>query len=385
MGKVICPWGLITDFVTDAFVGYGIPREDAEICTDVLLESDKRGIESHGCNRFKPIYLDRIKAGIQNPVTNFEIIKETETTAVVDGHNGMGQVIGHKAMQMAIDKAKKYGLGMVAVRNSCHYGIAGYYATQATEQGCICFTGTNARPSVAPTFGVEGMFGTNPLTVGIPSDEKFDFVIDCATSITQNGKIEYYARIGEDVHPGTVIGLDGQPVEGDSGVALKKIRSGEAALTTLGGIGEALGGYKGYGYAMIIELLSAVLQDGSYGKDLDGKDENGNIRPYHLGHFFIAIDTNHFLGEELVRSKAGEILRSIRASKKEPGADRIYTAGEKEYDIWQSRKTSGVPINESVQGEICAVRDALGLDYTFPWEDNYTPYPKKDIKAHIER
>ena len=133
MGKVICPWNLITDFVTDAFVGYGVPREDAEICTDVLLESDKRGIESHGCNRFKPIYIDRIVAGIQQPVTNFEVVKETPTTAVVDGHDGMGQVIGKKAMQMAIDKAKQYGLGMVAVRNSCHYGIAGYYATQATE------------------------------------------------------------------------------------------------------------------------------------------------------------------------------------------------------------------------------------------------------------
>ncbi len=385
MGKVVCPWALITDFVTDAFVGYGIPREDAEICTDVLLESDKRGIESHGCNRFKPIYLDRIKAGIQNPTTNFEIIKETETTAVVDGHDGMGQVIGYKAMQMAIDKAKKYGMGMVAVRNSCHYGIAGYYATQATSQGCIGMTGTNARPSVAPTFGVEGMFGTNPLTMGIPTDEKFDFIIDCATSITQNGKIEYYERIGEDVHPGTVIGLDGKGIEGDSGVALKKIRSGEAALTTLGGIGEALGGYKGYGYAMIIELLSAILQDGWYGKALDGKDENGNIRPYHLGHFFMAIDTNHFLGEELVRAKAGEILRSIRASKKAPGADRIYTAGEKEYDIWQERKNSGVPINESVQKEICDVRDELGLDYTFPWEDNYTPYENREIKSHIER
>lgn len=385
MGKVVCPWSLITDFVTDAFVGYGIPREDAEICTDVLLESDKRGIESHGCNRFKPIYLDRIKAGIQNPVTNFEIIKETETTAVVDGHDGMGQVIGQKAMQMAIDKAKKYGMGMVAVRNSCHYGIAGYYATQATEQGCIGLTGTNARPSVAPTFGVEGMFGTNPLTVGIPSDEKFDFIIDCATSITQNGKIEYYERIGEDVHPGTVIGSDGESIEGDSGVALKKIRSGEAALTTLGGIGEALGGYKGYGYAMIIELLSAILQDGWYGKALDGKDENGNIRPYHLGHFFIAIDTNHFLGEELVRAKAGEILRSIRASKKMPDADRIYTAGEKEYEVWQARKDSGVPINESVQKEILAVRDELGLNYTFPWEDSYEPYPDKEIKSHIER
>lgn len=385
MGKVICPWSLITDFVTDAFVGYGIPRDEAEICTDILLESDKRGIESHGCNRFKPIYLDRIKAGIQQPTTNFDIIKETETTAVVDGHNGMGQVIGYKAMQMAIDKAKKYGMGMVAVRNSCHYGIAGYYATQATEQGCICITGTNARPSVAPTFGVEGMFGTNPLTVGIPSDEKFDFIIDCATSITQNGKIEYYARIDEDVHPGTIIGQDGESVEGDAGIALKRIREGSAALTTLGGIGEALGGYKGYGYAMIIELLSAILQDGEYGKALDGKDEDGNIRPYHLGHFFIAIDTNHFLGEELVRSKAGEILRSVRASKKAPGAERIYTAGEKEYDIWQSRKNSGVPINESVQGEINAVRDELGLNYTFPWEENYTPYEEREIKAHIER
>ena len=111
MSKVIVPWDLITNFVTDAFIGYGIPAEDAKICTDVLLESDRRGIESHGCNRFKPIYLDRIKAGIQNPVTQFEILKETPTTAVVDGHNGMGQVIGHRAMQMAIDKAKAYGMG----------------------------------------------------------------------------------------------------------------------------------------------------------------------------------------------------------------------------------------------------------------------------------
>lgn len=254
MGKVVCPWDTLINFVTDAFVGYGIPREDAEICTDILLESDRRGIESHGCNRFKPIYLDRIKAGIQKPVTEFEIVKETPCTAVVDGHDGMGQVIGYKSMQMAIDKAKKYGMGMVAVRNSCHYGIAGYYATMATKQGCIGITGTNARPSVAPTFGVEGMFGTNPLTIGIPTDEDFDFVIDCATSITQNGKIEYYERIGEDVHPGTIIGKDGKEISGDAGEALKKIRSGDAALTTLGGIGEALGGYKGYGYAMVIEL-----------------------------------------------------------------------------------------------------------------------------------
>ena len=297
-----------------------------------------------------------------------EEIKETETTAVVDGHDGMGQVIGYKSMKMAIEKAKKYGMGMVVVRNSCHYGIAGYYASMATKAGCIGITGTNARPSVAPTFGVEGMFGTNPLTIGIPTDEPFDFVIDCASSITQNGKIEYYERIKEDVHPGTIIANDGTPVEGDAGVALKKIRSGEAALTTLGGIGEALGGYKGFGYALAVELLSAALQDGNYGKDLNGKDKDGNKVPYHLGHFFIAIDTNHFLGEELCRKKAGDIIRKIRDSKKAPGHDRIYTAGEKEYLVWQERKDKGVPISEPVQKEMSAVRDSLKLNYVFPWE-----------------
>ncbi len=368
MAKVLLDWETANNFITDAFKGYGVPEEDAKICTEVLLESDKRGIESHGCNRFKPMYIDRIVDGIQNPITNFEIIKETETTAVVDGHDGMGQVIGKKSMQLAIDKAKKYGMGMVVVKNSCHYGIAGYYATQATKQGCIGITGTNARPTVAPTFGVEGMFGTNPLTIGIPTDEPFDFILDCATSITQNGKIEYYERIGEEVHPGTIIGLDGKPVEGDAGVALKKIRSGEAALTTLGGIGEALGGYKGYGYALAVELLCASLQDGIYGKDLNGKDKNGNKAPYHLGHFFIAIDTNHFLGEDLCRKKSGDIIRAIRVSKKMPGEDRIYSAGEKEYYVWQDRKNKGVPISEPVQKEMSAVRDALKLKYVFPWE-----------------
>lgn len=369
MAKVIVDWKTISEFVTDAFAGVGVPVEEAKICTDVLLESDRRGIESHGVNRFKPIYIDRINIGIQNPVTNFEIIKETPTTAVVDGHDGMGQVIGYKAMKLAIDKAKQYGMGMVVVRNSCHYGIAGYYPSMACKEGCIGITGTNARPSVAPTFGVEGMFGTNPLTIGIPTDEEFDFLIDCATSITQNGKIEYYERIGEEVHPGTMIGLDGQPVEGDAGAALKMIRNGTAALTTLGGIGEALGGYKGFGYAMVVELLSAILQDGDYGKSLNGVGENGEKVPYHLGHFFIAIDTDHFLGQELTRKKAGEIIRSVRNSKKAPDAERIYTAGEKEWLVWQSRKDSGVPINESVQKEICEVRDALGLTkYKFPWE-----------------
>ena len=369
MANNVVDFETVKSFMIDAFCGVGVPREDAAICADVLVESDKRGIESHGVNRFKPIYIDRINAGIQNPVTNFEIIKETETTAVVDGHDGMGQVIGYKANQLAIDKAKKYGMGMVVVRNSCHYGIAGYYATQAAKQGCVGITGTNARPSVAPTFGVDGMFGTNPLTFGVPTDEDFDFVLDCATSITQNGKIEYYERLGKDVLPGTIIGNDGAPVEGPATDALKRIRQGTAALTALGGIGEELGGYKGYGYAMVVELLSAALQNGAYGKALDGKDAEGKIAPYHLGHFFIAIDTNHFLGEEIARKTSGDIIRGVRNSTVAPGQDRIYTAGEKEWDVWLNRKDSGVPINPAVQKEFCKVRDELKLDYKFPWED----------------
>lgn len=368
-GSNIVDWKTITAFVTEVFVRYGVPEADAAICADVLLESDRRGIESHGVNRFKPMYLDRIKSGVQQPVTRMEILKETPTTAVIDGHDGMGQVVGHHAMTMAIEKARQYGMGMVVARNSCHYGIAGYYTSMATKAGCIGLTGTNARPTVAPTFGVEGMFGTNPLTLGVPTDEPFDFNYDAASSITQNGKLEYYQRIGEPVHPGTVIGDDGEPVTGDAGEAMRRIKQGTAALTTLGGIGEALGGYKGYGIALFVEMLCAALSDGWYGKALKGVGPDGEKLPPRLGHFFIAIDTGHFMGEDVCRKKAGDILRGVRASRKAPGAERIYTAGEKEYEIRLARR-DGVPINASVQHELNGVRAELGLEskYRFPWD-----------------
>lgn len=366
--KNVVDWTTITDFITDAFIGYGVPREDAVICTDVLIESDKRGIESHGANRFKPIYLDRIKAGIQNPVTKVDVIKQFGATAVLDGNDGMGQVIGHKAMSMAIENAHKYGMGMVAVRNSCHYGIAGYYATMATKEGCIGITGTNARPSIAPTFGVENMMGTNPLTFGLPTDEPFDFVLDCATSITQRGKIEYYARIGKDCPAGMVIGRDGKP-HTNAREILAELVSGEAALAPLGGIGEELAGYKGYGYAAVVEILSAALAQGHYMKMLSGIADDGSKAKFHLGHFFMAIDTDAFMGEIAFRKTAGDICRALRASQKAPGCERIYTAGEKEFETRVARR-DGVPINEGVQKELVSVRDELKLDsYKFPWEE----------------
>jgi len=360
-------WKLMNDFMVDAFKGYGVPEEDAKLCADVLLESDRRGIESHGCNRFKPIYIDRIKNGTLLPVTNAEIVRETETTVVVDAHDGMGMVASKKVMDKLIEKAKAHGMAGGAVMNSTHFGIAGYWATMASKEGLIGICGTNARPSIAPTFGVENMMGTNPLTFAIPTDEEFPFCLDCATSTVQRGKIEYYARKGEDTPAGMVIADDGSMLT-DSEVILQRLVDGTAALTPLGGAGDVMCGYKGYGYAAVVEILSAAFCGGPFMKALTGLDANGDRQMYHLGHFFFVINPEFFLGLDVFKKTAGDICRALRASKKAPGEERIYTAGEKEWLAWLDRRDKGVPVGEAVQRELIAVRDELGLPYRFPFE-----------------
>jgi LDH2 family malate/lactate/ureidoglycolate dehydrogenase len=360
------PFPALERFMSDALRGVGVPEDDARICADVLSAADKRGIDSHGVARFKTIYYDRIKAGIQQPVTRFEIVREGPTTAVVDGHDGMGQVIAKKSMELCIDKARRYGLGMVAARNSTHYGIAGYYALMAAQAGMIGVTGTNARPSVAPTFGVENMLGTNPLTFAMPTDEEFPFLLDCATSLTQRGKIEVYARAGKTLPPGWVIDENGH-ADTDSRAVLDRLVKGTAALAPLGGIGEEGAGYKGYGYGTVVEILSAALQGGGFMKMLLGFSEGKKV-PYHLGHFFLAMDISAFRPLAEFKKSCGDILRSLRASKKAPGSERIYTAGEKEHLAWLERKDKGAPINAALRKEIRAVCDELNLSgYGFPF------------------
>lgn len=355
-------------FMEKAFCEIGIPNEDAKICAKVLIESDKRGIDSHGVGRFKPIYIDRIKDGILNTKTNFEVVKDNMATAVVDGHDGMGHVIGVKCMELAIKKAKKYGLGMVVARNSSHYGIAGYYPLMAAKEGMIGITGTNARSSIAPTFGVENKLGTNPLTIGFPTDEEFPFVIDCATSITQRGKIEHYARIGKEMPVGWVVDNDGKAVT-DPNVALEGFGNKTCALAPLGGIGEDLGGYKGYSYATVVEVLSAALQAGSFLGALNGVGKNKEKQPYHLGHFFIAIDIEKFIDVDEFNKTSGDILRELRESKKANKGDRIYTAGEKEYLAYLERSKTGVPLPYEVAKSLTSVRDEFNMDFKFKWEE----------------
>ena len=368
MDKIIyAEWNLIKNFMIDAFAAYGVPRDEAEICAEVLVEADRRGIDSHGCNRFKPIYLDRFENGTLLPVTDIEILKETPITVVMDAHDGMGMVASHRMMTMLLEKARTYGMAGGAIRNSTHYGIAGYWATMASDEGMVGITGTNARPSIAPTFGVENMMGTNPLTIALPTDEEFPFCIDCATSVMQRGKIEFYEREGKDTPPGVAIARDGS-VMTDSKEILDALVNGQAALAPLGGAGEEMGGYKGYGYAAAVEILSAALAGGQFMKALTGRDSEGNPQMYHLGHFFFVVDPDAFLGREEFRKTAGEICRTLRSSMKAPGAERIYTAGEKEYLAWLDRKDKGVPLNASMRKDLTEVRDKLNLSYTFPWE-----------------
>jgi LDH2 family malate/lactate/ureidoglycolate dehydrogenase len=353
-------------FMKAGFEAVGVPAEEAAVCADVLVSADKRGVDSHGVGRFKPIYLDRIWAGTQNPKTEFEIVKETPTTAVIDGHNGMGHYIAKRAMQMAIDKAETYGLGMTVVRNSTHYGAAFYYPNMAVQRGMIGMTTTSARPSIAPTWGVEPMLGTNPMTWGMPSDEAFPFMPDFATSVTQRGKLELYDRIGKDLPDGWVIGEDGH-YRHDTKQVLVDLTRDKAALTPLGGLGEDLGGYKGYCNSMVVEMLSSALSQANFLKSLLGVGKDGKPCSIELGHSFLAIRIDAFVEVEAFKRQVGEICRSLRASKKAPGAERIWTPGEKEYEISLFRKDKGVPFNDPLKKSFLAVKEKLGLPHALPF------------------
>ena len=237
----------------------------------------------------------------------------------------------------------------------------------AEKAGMIGMPGTHARPTVAATVRVEPMMGTNPLTFTMPTDEEFPFNFDCATSTIQNGKIEFYERMGKPTPAGLTVTKDGSTMT-DSGEILRQMRAGNCALTPLGGLGEETGGYKGYGFTTIVEILSAALAGGPHTRALSGKNEKGETDFYRLGHFFLVINPEFFLGRDTFKSTTGDICRALRGSTKAPGAERIYTAGEKEWLSWQERKDLGVPVGEAIQKEFIQLRDECNLSYKFPFE-----------------
>jgi len=363
------------NFARDVFIGMGVPEEEAIICADVLIEADKWGIESHGCARLQ-MYYERLKRKQQLPVTKLTVVRETPATIRLNANNGMGQVASKKAMQLAITKAKEYGIGMAVVENSNHFGIAGYYVLMATEQDCIGICGTNTRPAIAPTWSVEPMLGTNPLTIGVPTDWDFPWIADHATSITQRGKIETYARLGKPIVKGWVINEKGNAAT-DSKQILLDLMKDKAALTPIGGIGEEMGGHKGYNYATFVEIMSACLNQANILKACIGLDEDGNYVPYNLGHFFIAIDPTAFCEITAFKKKTGDLLRQLAQAKKQPGADHIYVAGEKEYLAIQRSQQIGIPFSKTTQRQFLEMQAELSLtQYNFNFDVDLT---EKDV------
>jgi len=352
-------------FMKEGLMALNVPETDAEICSRVLIESDLRGVESHGIGRFN-MYVERINQGILNPVTKETIVRETDTTALIDGNDGMGHVIAYRAMELAIDKAKKHMVGLVGVRNSSHFGITGYYPSMALKNDMIGLAFSNARPSVAPTFGVEPVIGTNPISFGAPSDAKHPFLLDIATSTTQRGKIEVNAREGRMTPKGLTIDKHGNEPT-DSQELLRTLVEGTASLLPLGGSGEELGGHKGYGLGVMIEILCGALTGGKFGKALSGFNEGTPI-PHKLGHFFAAINIEGFVSIDVFKTITGAIMNEIRTSEKAPGSQRIYLAGEKEFEMIENRKKQGVPVNAALQNIMKKLAKDLHLDgFDFPF------------------
>jgi len=346
-------------FIEITFKKLDVSEEDAEICADILITSDLRGIESHGIGRLR-MYVDRIKSGQIEKKSDFEIIKESPTTAVIDGNHGIGMVIGYHSMSLAIEKAKRYGMGAIAVRNSSHFGIDGFYPLMATKHGMVGMSCTNARPSVAPTFSTQPKLGTNPIAFGAPTDEDFPFLFDAATSITQRGKIEVLNREEKLAYAGWVIDSEGKPMTDPQSI-LDGLTQDQAALLPLGGDTEALGSHKGYGLSTIVEILSSSLQSGAFLAALSGLNPDGSGARFKVGHFFMAISIESFLPLEDFKKNIGGLLKELRASRKTPGQLRIYTAGEKEYLNEIEVRKSGVPINENLRKDILYVKQLLGI------------------------
>jgi LDH2 family malate/lactate/ureidoglycolate dehydrogenase len=347
---VYMPWKEAKDFMKQAFVKVDVPEEDAEICANVLIEADLCGIESHGIQRLK-MYIDRIKNKTQLPTTNYTVVKDQESATVLDAQNGMGQVISYHAMNRTIEKARKYGSAVTVVRNSNHFGIAGYYSCMAAKENMIGIALTNARPSVAPTFGIEPMLGTNPISCAIPSNLEYPFSLDMATSIIQRGRVEVLAKLNKPTPEGLVINQKGEAPSQDSNVILQDLVNKTAALLPLGGLGESTSGHKGYGLATMVEILSTALCDANYLRQTSGVKDGKNI-PLGIGHFFMAIDMAHFLPMEVSKAIVTNIMTTLKESKHAPGQENIYIAGEKEYLMKQKRMEQGIPLYPALQNMI---------------------------------
>ncbi|MBR3796202.1 MAG: Ldh family oxidoreductase [Clostridia bacterium] len=341
-------------YMERVFEKEGFGREDARVIADVLMQADLFGIESHGAQRMM-YYHQNIASGSVDTAAKIETVRETPVSALLDAHFAMGQLAGIRAMNMAIDKAKKTGVGMVCVRNSSHYGIAGYYPLMAAREGLCAFSMTNTGPIMVPTFGREMMLGTNPIAFCMPADP-YPFWFDAATTVVTLGKVEVHAKREKAMPEGWTIDGEGE-ISTDAGKMNASILSGgKGGILPLGGAGETNGGHKGYGLAIMVEALTGVLAQGLVSPQMQGAHGD------HTCHFFLAFDPAMFGDPDEIRAGMSRYLQMLRESEKLPGCTRIYTPGEKAFEAQARRIDEGIPVEEKTLMELRKIADALGVE-----------------------
>jgi LDH2 family malate/lactate/ureidoglycolate dehydrogenase len=331
-------------FCTRVLEKLGVPREEAEITARTLVTANLRGVDTHGVLRL-PLYTARLKGGALNPSLNLTTEKETIATALLNGHDGIGQVISYRAMQIAIRKAKEAGVSYVAVRNSNHFGAGAYYPMMALEHDMIGLTFSNASPRLAPTGGVDRLFGNNPWSIAVPAGQRLPVVLDMANSVVAAGKIRILQKEGKPIPEGWALNRYGEPTT-DPDEALK-------------GILLAIGGYKGYGITLMMDLLTGVLADSNYGPRVKSLDQG--IEPSRTAHSFMAIDLAAFTDAAAFKARMDAYIDEIKSSAKARGSEAIYVPGELEFLRVQERIEQGVPLQAKVAEELRAIANDVGV------------------------
>lgn len=346
-------------FCHKVFQGYGFSEEESRKIADVLLAADLYGIESHGIQRLIR-YHKEITGGMVKLNAKPETVFETPLSAVIEGNDGMGQLLGIQGMDLAIEKAKKSGFGMVTVRNSNHYGIAGYYTRMALEQDLIGACMTNTEAILVPTFGKQAMLGTNPIAFAMPADPT-DFYFDAATTVVPRGKLEVYAKRGSGLPEGWAVDEEGLDSSDPDRILHNIIEKVGGGILPLGGSGEKTSGHKGYGFAMICEICTAILSGGTTSNYIYKTPGHSNI-----AQCYIALDYGMFGDKKAIRGSLSRYLQEVRDSAKAEGQDRIYTHGEKAQLAKARVLQEGVSLNEKTYDEMKMIAEYTGAQSWLP-------------------
>ncbi len=341
-------------FCCDAFAAFGFTAEESEKITDVLLLSDIYGIESHGMQRLVR-YHKGIEKGLIHVDAKPEVLFETPVSAVINGHDGMGQLISIEAMNLCIEKAKKSGMAVVSVKNSNHFGIAGYYAKMACDQGLVGFAFTNSEAIMVPTYARKAMLGSNPIAVSVPA-EPYPFFFDSSTTVVTRGKLEIYNKLSKPLPEGWALDENGKPCSDASRVLTNIVAKAGGGIVPLGGDTEPLGGHKGYGYGMLCEIFCSIFSGGLTSNHTHIGGKGGTC------HGFMAIDPKVFGDAEALKAHFSTFLQELRDAPKAEGQERIYTHGEKEILASADRLKNGIDVNINTVVEMKNLCDYLALD-----------------------